>query len=131
MAGWTIKNLKEDVEDAAPKFGFSPGLEARFATDELEFEKGGLAYERLAPNFRVPFGHKQKEQEEVYVLVAGSGRVKLDDDVVELRQWDAVRVSRDVTRNFEAGPDGAEIIVFGAPRTESQDADMTPGWWTD
>jgi hypothetical protein len=65
------------------------------------------------------------------VLVGGSGRVKLDDEIVELRQWDAVRVSRDVTRNFEAGPEGAEIIVFGAPRTETQDADMTPGWWTD
>jgi mannose-6-phosphate isomerase-like protein (cupin superfamily) len=130
VAGYTIKNLKEDVEDQAPKFGMAPGLEARFATGELEFEKGGLAYERLAPNFRVPFGHKQKEQEEVYVLVSGSGRVKLDDEIVELRQWDAVRVSRDVTRNFEAGPEGTEIIVFGAPRTESQDADMTPGWWT-
>lgn len=131
MAGYTIKNLKEDVEDAAPKFGMAPGLEARFATGELEFEKGGLAYERLAPNFRVPFGHKQSEQEEVYVLVSGSGRVKLDDEIVELRQWDAVRVSREVTRNFEAGPKGAEIIVFGAPRTEAQDAEMAPGWWSD
>ncbi|MEX2103020.1 MAG: hypothetical protein WD805_03565 [Gaiellaceae bacterium] len=131
MAGYTIKNLKEDVEDQAPKFGMAPGLEARFATAELEFEHGGLAYERLAPNFRIPFGHKQKEQEEVYVLVSGSGRVKLDDEIVELRQWDAVRVSREVTRNFEAGPEGAEIIVFGAPKTESQDAEMAPGWWSD
>jgi len=131
VAGYTIKNLKEDVEDAAPKFGMAPGLEARFATEELEFEHGGLAYERLAPNFRIPFGHKQNEQEEVYVLVGGSGRVKLDDEIVELRQWDAVRVSREVTRNFEAGPEGAEIIVFGAPKTESQDADMAPGWWSD
>ena len=129
MAGYTIKNLKEDVEDKAPTFGLSPGLEARFATDELAFENAGLAYERLAPNFRVPFGHKQNEQEEVYVLVSGSGRVKLDDEIVELRQWDAVRVSREVTRNFEAGPEGAEIIVFGAPKTESQDAEMAPGWW--
>lgn len=131
MAGYTIRNLKEDVEDQAPKFGMAPGLEARFATSELEFEKGGLAYERLAPNFRIPFGHKQREQEEVYVLVNGSGRVKLDDEIVELKQWDAVRVSREVMRNFEAGPEGAEIIVFGAPRTESQDAEMTPGYWSD
>jgi mannose-6-phosphate isomerase-like protein (cupin superfamily) len=131
VAGYTIRNLKEDVEDQAPKFGMAPGLEARFATSELEFEKGGLAYERLAPNFRIPFGHKQREQEEVYVLVNGSGRVKLDDEIVELKQWDAVRVSREVMRNFEAGPEGAEIIVFGAPRTESQDAEMTPGYWSD
>jgi mannose-6-phosphate isomerase-like protein (cupin superfamily) len=131
VAGYTIRNLKEDVEDQAPKFGMAPGLEARFATSELEFEKGGLAYERLAPNFRIPFGHKQREQEEVYVLVNGSGRVKLDDEIVELKQWDAVRVSREVMRNFEAGPEGAEIVVFGAPRTESQDAEMTPGYWSD
>jgi hypothetical protein len=63
--------------------------------------------------------------------VNGSGRVKLDDEIVELKQWDAVRVSREVMRNFEAGPEGAEIIVFGAPRTESQDAEMTPGYWSD
>jgi mannose-6-phosphate isomerase-like protein (cupin superfamily) len=131
VAGYTIKNLKVDVEDQAPKFGMSPGLEARFATNELDFENAGLAYERLAPNFRVPFGHKQNEQEEVYVLVSGSGRVKLDDEIVELRQWDAVRVSREVTRNFEAGPEGAEIIVFGAPKTEAQDAEMAPNWWSD
>jgi mannose-6-phosphate isomerase-like protein (cupin superfamily) len=130
MAAYTIRNLKE-IEDQAPKFGLSPGLEARFATGSLEFEKAGLSYQRLAPGFRVPFGHKHGEQEEVYVLVSGSGRVKLDDEVVELRQWDAVRVGTEVTRNFEAGPEGVEIIAFGAPHTGPQDVEQVPGWWSD
>jgi gentisate 1,2-dioxygenase len=130
VAGYTITNLKE-IEDQAPKFGLSPDLEARFATGPLECEKTGLSYQRLAPGFRVPFGHKHAQQEEVYVLVRGSGRVKLDDDVVELRQWDAVRVAREVTRNFEAGVEGAEILAFGAPNTGLQDAEPAPGWWSD
>jgi mannose-6-phosphate isomerase-like protein (cupin superfamily) len=130
VAEYTVRNLKE-VEDQAPKFGFAPSLEARFATVPLEFEQAGVSYQRLAPGFRMPFGHKHKEQEEVYVLVSGSARVKLDEEVVELRQWDAVRVPKETMRNFEAGPEGAEIIAFGAPHTGPGDAEMTPGWWTD
>jgi mannose-6-phosphate isomerase-like protein (cupin superfamily) len=130
MTDYTIRNLKE-VEDQAPKSGFAPNLEARFATVPLEFEQAGISYQRLAPGFRMPFGHKHKEQEEVYVLVSGSARVKLDDEVVELRQWDALRVPKETMRNFEAGPEGAEIIAFGAPHTGPGDAEMTPGWWTD
>ena len=83
MAGYTIVNLR-DVEDQAPKFGLSPNLQARFPGDSLGLEKSGISLQRLAPNFRVPFGHKQKEQEELYVVLAGSARVKLDDEVVEL-----------------------------------------------
>lgn len=130
MGGYTIKNLKE-IEDQAPKFGMSPGLEARFARDLLECENFGLSYQRFAPGFRMPFGHKHKEQEEVYVLVSGSGRLKLDDEVIELRQWDAVRIDKDTMRNFEAGRDGAELLAFGAPNVGAVDAEMTPGWWSD
>lgn len=119
---YEIVNLKE-LENAAEKFGLSPNLETRFTP--------GLSYQRLAPSFRIPFGHKHKQQEEVYVVVGGSGRVKLDDDVVELKQWDAVRVPKETMRNFEAGPDGAEIVVFGAPRTEPGDAEVTHRWWPD
>ena len=81
MAGHTIVNLKE-IEDMAPQFGFAPDLEARFATGALGLEKSGLSYQRLAPDFRMPFGHRHKEQEEVYVIVSGGGRVKLDDEIV-------------------------------------------------
>lgn len=67
----------------------------------------------------------------MYVLLSGSGRIKLDDEIVELRQWDAVRIPRETMRNFEAGPQGAELLAFGAPATGPADAETTPGWWTD
>lgn len=130
MADYTIVNLRE-VEDQAPRFGFAPHLESRFARKPLGLEKSGISYFRLAPGFRVPFGHRHGEQEEVYLVVAGSARMKLDDDVVELGPWDAVRVPGNVTRGMEGGPDGAEIVAFGAPNTENRDAEMEPGWWSD
>jgi mannose-6-phosphate isomerase-like protein (cupin superfamily) len=90
-----------------------------------------LSFQRLSPNTRFPYGHHHNEQEEVYVVVEGSGRVKLDDDVRDLGQWDAVRVGKDTVRSFEAGPDGLAFLAFGAPKTETQDAEMIPGWWSD
>jgi mannose-6-phosphate isomerase-like protein (cupin superfamily) len=130
MAGYTKRNLK-DVEDAAPKYGMSPPLEARFARGDLELEKSGVSYQRLDPESRVPFGHKHAEQEELYVVVGGSGRMKLDDEIVELRQWDAVRVSPEVMRCLESGEDGIEVVVFGAPNTGGGDVEMEQGWWAD
>lgn len=129
MSGYTKKNLKDDVEDSAPKYGMSPGMEARFARKALDGQSFGLSYEKLAPHFRVPFGHKHSAQDEVYVLLSGSARLKLDDEILELKKWDAVRVDRDTMRNFEAGPDGAEILAFGAG-TDPQDAEMVPDWWS-
>lgn len=130
---YTKVNLKQDVQDAAPQFGYAPDMEARFASRDLQLEQGGVGYERFAPNFRVPFGHTHQGQEEVYVVVSGSGRLKLDDEIVDFQQWDAFRVSAGVWRNFEAGPDGCEIIAFGAPKLENpaEDAEMKPGWWSD
>ena len=72
MSAYTLKNLRE-VEDSAVEFGFAPELEARFATAALELERSGISYQRLAPNFRMPFGHRQKEQEEIYLLRAAAG----------------------------------------------------------
>ena len=133
MAEYTITNIK-DVEDQAPRLGFSPGLEARFPTGPLGLEKSGVSYQRFAPGFRLPFGHRQSEQEELYVLLSGSGRVKLDDEIVEVKAWDAVRVSPEVMRCFEAGPEGLELLAFGAPQAGSSpadDAEMEPNWWAD
>jgi mannose-6-phosphate isomerase-like protein (cupin superfamily) len=133
MAGYTVVNLKA-VEDQAPKLGFAPNLEARFATVPLELQNSGISYLRLAQNFREPFGHRHKAQEELYVLVSGSARAKFDDEVLELEQWDAVRVPNETMRCFEAGPEGAEILAFGAPNTgpsPANDAEMTPEWWKD
>ena len=109
----------------------APGIEARFATSTLDLGRLGVSVQKLEPNFRVPFGHKHAEQEEVYVVVSGSGRLKLDDEVIELGQWDAVRVSKDTMRCFEGGPDGMEFIAVGAPYNGSNDAEMVPGWWAD
>ena len=133
MANYTIKNLKEDGEDSAPRFGFAPNLEARFANEELGLKQSGVSYQRYGPGFRVPFGHKHKRQEELYVVLSGSARVKLDDEIVELRQWDAVRVPAEVMRCFEGGPEGAELLAIGAPNTgpPSEDGEMMPGWWGD
>jgi mannose-6-phosphate isomerase-like protein (cupin superfamily) len=131
MAGYTVRNLKQDVEDQAPNFGLSPQLEARMARVPLELENFGLSYQRLAPNFRIPFGHTHNAQEEAYVVVGGSVRVKLDDEVVELQQWDTVRVPKDTMRSFEAGPEGVEIIAIGAPNTGPGDANVEQGWWSD
>src|SRR6266536_1273408 len=91
MAGYTHLNLK-DVEDQAPKFDMSPDLEFRSARVPLEMENAGISYMRVAPNYRQPFGHHQKVQEEVYVLLSGSARLKLGDEVIELKPLDAVRV---------------------------------------
>jgi uncharacterized cupin superfamily protein len=129
MAGYTVVNLKE-VEDQAPRFGVSPDLEARMARVALELENSGVSYQRLAPGFRVPFGHKHKRQEEIYVVLSGSLRAKLEDDVVELKPLDAVRVAKETMRGFEAGPEGAELLAIGAPNTGPGDAETVPGWWS-
>jgi mannose-6-phosphate isomerase-like protein (cupin superfamily) len=130
VAGYTKINLKE-VEDQAERFGLAPNIEFRMGRVPLELENSGVSYQRLAPNFRVPFGHKHKQQEEVYILVSGSARMKLGDEVVDLKQWDAVRVPNETLRGVEAGPEGAEFIAIGAPNTGPGDADMEQGWWSD
>jgi mannose-6-phosphate isomerase-like protein (cupin superfamily) len=129
MSEYTVVNMKE-VEDQAEKFGLSPDLEARFARVPLEAELIGITYQRLAPNLKLPWGHNHKTQEEVYVLVSGSARAKLGDEIVELKPWDAVRVHKETMRGFQAGPNGAEIIAVGAPGGPG-DAELVQDWWTD
>jgi uncharacterized cupin superfamily protein len=131
MAGYTKVNLKDDVEDQGPNFGYEGKIEARMARVPLELEHSGVSYLRLAPAFRIPWGHTHKTQEEIYFLVGGSLRAKLDDEIVELRPFDAVRVHKDTMRGFEAGSDGAELIAIGAPHTGPGDAQTVDGWWDD
>jgi mannose-6-phosphate isomerase-like protein (cupin superfamily) len=131
VAGYTKLNLKDDVEDQGPNFGFEGKIEARMARVPLELEQSGISYQRLAPNFRQPFGHTHKTQEEVYVLIGGSARAKVGDEVLELKPLDALRVHKDTMRSFEAGPDGAELIAVGAPHTGPGDAEVAQDWWGD
>jgi mannose-6-phosphate isomerase-like protein (cupin superfamily) len=120
---YSIKNLRQ-VEDSAAKHGHSEMGEARFANSALKAESTGLAYHVLRPNKRQAFAHKHDEAEEIYVVLAGSGRIKLDDDVVELDTMDAVRLAPSVVRALEAGPDGLELLAFG-PRHEA-DGEIMP-----
>ena len=129
MADYTKLNLKQDVEDMAVKFGFSPDMEARYARKPLGLENSGVSYFRLAPDFRQPFGHTHEKQEEVYVILSGSARMKAGDDILELAQFDAVRVPGALARGIEAGPEGVEILAVGAPNTDNKDAEMLPDFW--
>jgi uncharacterized cupin superfamily protein len=132
MATHTLANLETDVKDLAPDHGLDELGEARFAAGALELEKTGVSYQRLNPGKRQAFGHTHSEQEEVYVVIDGSGRVKVEDEIVELGRLDALRVGPGVTRAFEAGDDGLAFVAFGGPRKEgSSDAEMLPGWWSD
>jgi len=129
MGGYTKQNLT-DVENAAPNFGMPDGLEARFARRPLEGQDLGLSLFRLAPNMRIPFGHKHAGQEEVYVVVKGSGRIKVEDEIVELAQWDAIRIDKDTMRNVEAGAEGIEYLAFGAG-DDPTEVEMAQDWWSD
>jgi len=131
---FTLRNLKEDLEDLGSNFDGAPDLEFRLATDALELEGSGLSYQRLPSGYRFPYGHTHMRQEEVYLVVGGGGRMKLDEEIVELKTWDAVRVPPGTWRGYEAGPDGLEIIVIGAPnlgRARRDDVTGQRDWWAD
>jgi mannose-6-phosphate isomerase-like protein (cupin superfamily) len=130
MAGYTAANLKE-VDNQGPNFGLDEkDYELRMARVGLDCEHCGISYKRLAPNWREPFGHRHKRQEEITILVSGSARMKLDDEVIDLEPWSAVRVPPSTMRAAEAGPEGAELIVIGAPNTGPGDGETVPGWWS-
>jgi quercetin dioxygenase-like cupin family protein len=118
-----------EVKDSAAEFGHGDAMEVRFAKDDVGAEETGLSYHRLKPNKRQPFGHRHDEAEEVYVIVRGGGRLKLDDEVIEVEALDAIRVSPPVTRAFEAGDEGLEVLAFGA--RHDGDGEIVPGWWSE
>ena len=128
MADYTHKKL-DDVKDSAPEFGMGDIQEARFAKDELDAESTGLSHHRLKPGKRQPFAHKHEEAEEIYVIVSGSGRFKLDDEIVEVETLDAIRVAPGVTRAWEAGDEGIEVLACGA--RHDGDGEVIQDWWTD
>ena len=125
---YTLMKLT-DVEDSALKFGMSDIQEARFAGDDLGAEQTGLSLHSVKAGQRQPFGHKHDVAEEVYVVLAGSGRVKLDDEIVGIEKLDAIRVSPGVMRAFEADDSGLQLLAFG-PHHEG-DGELIQGWWSD
>ena len=125
---YTLKKLT-DVKDSAVEFGLSDYQEARFAGGDLDAQDTGVALERLKPNQRSPFGHVHEKAEEIYVVLSGSGRAKLDDDIIDLSPMDALRVAPTVTRAFEADDDGLELLAFGP--SHKQDGETIMGWWSD
>ena len=116
MAGYTIKNLRE-IKDVAPDGGVSDYIEARFAHEDLDSERSGISYQVMKAGQRQPFAHKHGEMEEIYVVVSGSGRVKLDDQVEDVGPFDAVRIAPSVVRAFEAGDEDLVVLVF-SPRAK-------------
>jgi len=128
MEPFTIVNMLE-LDDSVS--GRVEGLEGRFARAHLDSRDLGVSHFRYAPNLRSTMGHRHGQQEEAYIVVAGSGQVMLDDEVHELRQWDVVRVSPPVARAFAAGPDGMDIIAIGGPKPEGRDGEMLEVVWPD
>ena len=127
---YTLKNL-DDVTDAAPALGVAETQEVRFARAELGTDHVGFTLHRVAPGTRQAIGHKHNDPhaEEVYVVIGGAGRIKLDDETFEIERLDAIRVAPPVIRSFEAGPDGLEFLAFG-PHFDG-DGEVFPGWWSD
>ncbi len=125
MPAWTKKHF-DDIEDRSPA---DVDVQWRFARKELGSEQVGVSRFTFEPNVRFPFAHRHREQEEAYVVAAGSGRAKLGDDIVELAQWDVIRVPPALGRQFEAGPDGPELICVGGPLPDGGDGEPVEGFW--
>ena len=125
MSAYTHRNLL-DADDSSPD---GLDMEARFSRKHLDSRELGVSYFRYGPTVRPPYGHRHGSQEEAYVVVSGSGRLKLGDDVIDLRQWDVVRVAPEVARGFEAGPDGLVVIAIGGTRPPYGDGELGRDFW--
>ena len=128
MSSYTIVNLM-DVEGS--DMAAEQGIEMRFGRKHLDSEHLGVTYVRYAPNLRPSMGHSHRQQEEAYVVVEGSGRVRLDDEIRDVRRWDVIRVAPEVVRAFEAGPEGLVIIAVGGPKPEGGDGVAADTPWPD
>ncbi len=129
MPDYTKLNL-DDVKDLAPDFGMETLGQARFARQPLGAERIGLAHYRVNPGRRAGFGHRHEQSEEIYVMLSGSGRFRVQDDVFDVGPRDVVYCAPGAMRAWEAGPDGLEMLAFGA-HAEGEELHMEQGWWTD
>ena len=126
--GYTHTSI-DQIEDKAPGFGMDAITEARFAGEDIGIRQTGFAYFRIKPDQRQPFGHTHENAEEIYFVTEGSGRVKLDDDILDVTKGDFLRIGPEVTRQVEAGPEGMELLAFG--QRHKGDGEIKPGWWSD
>jgi quercetin dioxygenase-like cupin family protein len=125
MAGWTRTNF-DDLRDLSPE---DVAMQWRFGRSALGSPELGVSRFTYEPGARMPWGHRHRAQEELYVVVGGSGRAKLDDEIIEIRTWDALRVAPAVIRSFEAGPDGLDVICVGGRKPEGPDSERFPDFW--
>jgi mannose-6-phosphate isomerase-like protein (cupin superfamily) len=125
MSDWTKSNFGE-LRDVSPQ---EVRMQWRFARDALNSPELGVSRFTYEPGARMPWGHRHRVQEEAYVVVAGSGRAKLDDEVVELSTWDVLRVAPEVVRSFEAGPEGLDVICIGGRKPKAGDTERFEDSW--
>jgi mannose-6-phosphate isomerase-like protein (cupin superfamily) len=118
-----------DVKDMLPEYGMADVGEARYLRDDVGAQQLGMSLYRLNPGQRGGFGHRHGEVEEMYVVLAGSGRAKLDDEILALQELDVVRVAPRCMRDFEGGPEGMTLLATG--RHVEGDGEVQQGWWTD
>jgi quercetin dioxygenase-like cupin family protein len=128
MSSYTTVNLLEIENVVGDR---APGIEGRFTRKQLDSRDLGVSRFTYAANMRSPMAHSHREQEEAYVVIAGSGRALLDDEVIDLQQWDVLRVAPEVVRAFEGGPEGLDLIAVGGPRPEDGDGVMAPASWPE
>ena len=128
MSRFATVNLLEVDDSVGDRV---PGMEGRFGRKHLDSRDLGVSHFRYEPNLRSPLAHSHREQEEAYIVVAGSGQILLDEEVLPLRQWDVVRVAPEVVRAFEAGPDGLDVIAVGGPKPEEGDGVRAEANWPE
>jgi mannose-6-phosphate isomerase-like protein (cupin superfamily) len=125
MSRWAKKSFDE-LRDVSPE---DVRIQWRFARDALRSPELGVSRFTYEPGARMPWGHRHREQEEAYVVIAGSGRARLDDEIIELRPSDVLRVAPAVIRSFEAGPEGMDLICIGGRKPEGGDAERFDDFW--
>jgi mannose-6-phosphate isomerase-like protein (cupin superfamily) len=128
MSDYAIVNLLE-VEDSVA--GRREGIEGRFGRKHLGSRDLGVSHFRYAAGIRAGDGHRHREQEEAYLVLSGSGRIRLDDEIRDIRPWDVIRVAPEVVRAFEAGDEGLEVIAIGGPKPAEGDGEPVESPWPD
>lgn len=126
MSRYSVKNFM-DVDP----MGDPSAMELRFTRKYLDSKELGVTLERIAPDFKSTLGHSHQVQEEAYVVIDGSGVAKLDDERIELKQWDVIRIAPEVVRGFDAGPDGLTLIAVGGTKPEGGDGEMVKDRWPE